>query len=104
MEGFEQNGNYENQTDYYSYGQNEHTDTYGRQTEEGEGMDGAYRVYEEPPKPKKQRSGMAGKFAKLATLAVTGVFVAGIAFFAIVRFFGSVTGNELFAKDRKSTR
>ncbi len=99
MEGFEQNGNYENQTDYYSYGQNEHTDTYGRQTEEGEGMDGAYRVYEEPPKPKKQRSGMAGKFAKLATLAVTGVFVAGIAFFAIVRFFGSVTGNELFAKE-----
>ncbi len=98
MDGFDnQNvpdnqGSYQNQMDYYSYGQTEqagYADTY---TENAYGeADGIYRPYEAPPKPKREGSGFGQKLLKCLALALTFGIVAGTAFTGTTHFFGAVT-------------
>ena len=51
MEGFENRDEYQSQSDYYSYGQNEDINTYTEGTHGAE--DGMYRPYEEPVRQKR---------------------------------------------------
>ena len=53
MEGFENQDGYQNQTDYYSYGQTKDTVTMDASGEK-DPKDGSYRPYEEPEKKKRQ--------------------------------------------------
>ncbi len=92
MEGFENQDGYQNQNDYYSYGQTGDMNTYG---EEGSW----YRPYEEPPKPEKQSSGLVKKLMKCIALGLTFGLVAGTAFAGTTYFFHGVTGSE--AADRE---
>lgn len=94
MEGFENNEEYQSQTDYYSYGRPEHAGAYENPADgagNGEG-DSYFRPYEEPEKPRKEGSGFFLKMIKAVSLSLAFGLVAGISFAGTTRFFGGIAG------------
>lgn len=100
MEGFENQDEYQNQTDYYSYGQTKDTETMDAGGAK-DPQDGSYRPYEEPEKKKRQSSGLGKKLLKAATLAASFGLVTAVSFGGMIYFFGIVTGSGPLVKHEK---
>lgn len=91
MDEFENREGYphqtQSQTDYYSYGQNQNTNTY-------QGEAAWYKPYEEP-KPVKKKSGFGKKLVKCMVVALVFGVVGGTAFAGTTQFFdGLLVGRE----------